>query len=159
MTAFMSMMDMADHNAGLCEAARVLRPGGFLQFSILHQCFVPPHRKVLREPDGTTRAIEIGGYFDTIDGRIDTFLISGCSCTRPRSSTTSRPAANAWCSAPMAMPPPSDDDVDVGALAGLQSPAIAKAKEIARLADQALTTNSSGGPGPRLRSRAQWVSM
>ena len=72
-TAFMSMMDMADHGAGLREAARVLRPGGFLQFSILHPCFVPPHRRVLREPNGTTRAIEVGGYFDTIDGRIDTF--------------------------------------------------------------------------------------
>jgi 2-polyprenyl-3-methyl-5-hydroxy-6-metoxy-1,4-benzoquinol methylase len=72
-TAFMSMMDMADHGAALCETARVLRPGGFLQFSILHPCFVPPHRKVLREPSGTTRAIEIGGYFDATDGRIDTF--------------------------------------------------------------------------------------
>jgi hypothetical protein len=29
--------------------------------SILHPCFVPPHRRVLREPDGTTRAIEIAG--------------------------------------------------------------------------------------------------
>lgn len=72
-TAFMSMMDMADPGAALRETARVLRPGGFLQFSILHPCFVPPYRKVLREPDGTTRAIEIGGYFDATDGRIDTF--------------------------------------------------------------------------------------
>jgi SAM-dependent methyltransferase len=71
--AFMSMMDIADHGAALCEAARVLRPGGFLQFSILHPCFVPPHRRVVREPDGTTRAIEVGGYFDATDGRIDTF--------------------------------------------------------------------------------------
>jgi SAM-dependent methyltransferase len=72
-TAFMSMMDMANQGAALCEAARVLRPGGFLQFSILHPCFVPPHRRVLREPNGTTRAIEVGGYFDDTDGRIDTF--------------------------------------------------------------------------------------
>jgi len=72
-TAFMSMMDMADHGIALREAARVLRPGGFLQFSILHPCFVPPHRKVMRNPDRTTRAIEVGGYFDTTDGRIDTF--------------------------------------------------------------------------------------
>lgn len=72
-TAFMSMMDMADQGGVLCEAARVLRPGGFLQFSILHPCFVPPHRRVLREPNGTTRAIEVGGYFDATDGRIDTF--------------------------------------------------------------------------------------
>jgi len=75
-TAFMSMMDMANHGAALREAARVLRPGGFLQFSILHPCFVPPHRRVLREPDGTTRAIEIGGYFDATDGRIDTFWLT-----------------------------------------------------------------------------------
>src|SRR5271155_4813723 len=72
-TAFMSMMDMADQGRVLCEAARVLRPGGFLQFSILHPCFVPPHRKVLRESNGTTRAIEVAGYFDATDGRVDTF--------------------------------------------------------------------------------------
>jgi SAM-dependent methyltransferase len=72
-TAFMSMMDMANHGGALCEAARVLRPGGFLQFSILHPCFVPPYRRVLRERNGTTRAIEVGGYFDATDGRIDTF--------------------------------------------------------------------------------------
>jgi SAM-dependent methyltransferase len=72
-TAFMSMMDMPNHGAALREAARVLRTGGFLQFSLLHPCFVPPHRRVLREPDGTTRAIEVGGYFDATDGRIDTF--------------------------------------------------------------------------------------
>jgi SAM-dependent methyltransferase len=75
-TAFMSMMDMADQGGALCEAARVLRRGGFLQFSILHPCFVPPHRRVLREPNGTTRAIEIGGYFDATDGRIDTFWLT-----------------------------------------------------------------------------------
>jgi hypothetical protein len=70
------MMDMVDQGRALCEAARVLRPGGFLQFSILHPCFVPPHRRVLRDPDGTTRAIEIAGYFDATDGRIDTFWLT-----------------------------------------------------------------------------------
>jgi SAM-dependent methyltransferase len=74
--AFMSLMDMADQGRALCEAARVLRPGGFLQFSILHPCFVPPHRRVLRDPDRTTRAIEIAGYFDEIDGRIDIFWLT-----------------------------------------------------------------------------------
>jgi SAM-dependent methyltransferase len=70
-TAFMSLMDMPDQAAALAEAYRVLRTGGFLQFSILHPCFMPPHRRLLREPDGTVRAIEVGRYFDSIDGRID----------------------------------------------------------------------------------------
>jgi SAM-dependent methyltransferase len=64
-TAFMCLMDMPDQGRALQEAKRVLRPGGFLQFSILHPCFAPPHRKVLREADGRVRAIEVGDYFAT----------------------------------------------------------------------------------------------
>ena len=82
-TAFMSLMDMPDQAAALAEACRVLRPGGFLQFSILHPCFVPPHRRVLRETaaNGTTgvRAIEVGGYFDNIDGRVDRWWFGAAS--------------------------------------------------------------------------------
>src|SRR5215469_9272308 len=70
-TAFMSLMDMPDQAAALGEAARVLRPGGFLQFSIIHSCFDPAYRKVLRDADGRPYAIEIGGYFDSTDGRVD----------------------------------------------------------------------------------------
>lgn len=75
-TAFMCLMDVPDAGRALAEARRVLRPGGFLQFSILHPCFVPPHRKVLRE-NGVARAIEVAGYFDAGDGQIDTWLFSG----------------------------------------------------------------------------------
>jgi SAM-dependent methyltransferase len=75
-TAFMSLMDLPDQAMALQEAARVLRPGGFLQFSILHPCFAPPYRKVLREADGTVRAIEVARYFDTIDGEIETWCFS-----------------------------------------------------------------------------------
>jgi len=75
-TAFMSLMDMADQAAALKEAYRVLRPGGFLQFSILHPCFAPPHRKVLREEDGSVRAIEIGRYFEETQGSVETWWFS-----------------------------------------------------------------------------------
>jgi SAM-dependent methyltransferase len=75
-TAFMSLMDMPDPRRALQETHRVLRPGGFLQFSILHPCFVPPHRKVLREAAGTVRAIEIGGYFDATYGQVDKWWFS-----------------------------------------------------------------------------------
>ncbi len=72
-TAFMSMMDMPRQDKALAEAARVLKPGGFLQFSILHPCFAPPYRKVLRDDAGQIRAIEVGRYFDGIDGEIETW--------------------------------------------------------------------------------------
>lgn len=72
-TAFMSLMDMPFQDKALSEAARVLKPGGFLQFSILHPCFVPPYRKVLRDEAGAVRAIEVGRYFDGVDGEIETW--------------------------------------------------------------------------------------
>lgn len=72
-TAFMSLMDMPHHGRALAEAFRVLRPGGFLQFSILHPCFVPPHRRNIRDAAGRPVALEVGGYFDRIDGRVDTW--------------------------------------------------------------------------------------
>ncbi|MBO9513633.1 MAG: class I SAM-dependent methyltransferase [Variovorax sp.] len=75
-TAFMSLMDMPDPVRALHEASRVLRPGGFLQFSILHPCFTPPHRKVVRDAGGRARAIEIGGYFESTEGRVDTWWFS-----------------------------------------------------------------------------------
>jgi ubiquinone/menaquinone biosynthesis C-methylase UbiE len=69
-TAFMSLMDMPDTARVLAEARRVLKPGGFLQFSILHPCFVPPHRKVLRDAKGDAWAVEVGGYFGAVDGTV-----------------------------------------------------------------------------------------
>jgi SAM-dependent methyltransferase len=38
-----------DAARALREAARVLRDGGFIQFSILHPCFAPRHRKVMAD--------------------------------------------------------------------------------------------------------------
>lgn len=79
-TAFMSLMDMPHQAQALAEIHRVLRPGGFLQFSILHPCFMPPHRRVIREPgSGAPLAIEVGGYFTNIDGRVDRWWFGGVS--------------------------------------------------------------------------------
>jgi len=62
-TAFMSLMDMADYEGALREGRRVLRGGGFLQFSILHPCFNTEDRTVITDASGKVTAIQIGAYF------------------------------------------------------------------------------------------------
>ena len=63
-TAFMSVMDMPDPAATLGEVARVLRPGGWLQFSITHPVLVSPRRRWIDDEDGERSMLAIGGYFD-----------------------------------------------------------------------------------------------
>ena len=75
-TAFMSLMDMPEPWSGLREAARVVKTGGFLQFSITHPCFFPPHRRQLRNELGVPYAVELARYFDRIDGEIDRWIFS-----------------------------------------------------------------------------------
>jgi ubiquinone/menaquinone biosynthesis C-methylase UbiE len=69
-TAFMSLMDIPELERVMAEAFRVLRPGGFLQFSILHPCFNPPHRRVCRDEERRAYALELGDYFLDTKGRV-----------------------------------------------------------------------------------------
>jgi ubiquinone/menaquinone biosynthesis C-methylase UbiE len=73
---FMSFMDIPETECVLAEAHRVLRPGGFLQFSIEHPCFSTPHRRNLRDSQGRTYALEVGDYFRNRDGEVDQWLFS-----------------------------------------------------------------------------------
>jgi ubiquinone/menaquinone biosynthesis C-methylase UbiE len=73
-TGFMSFMDIPETGRVLAEAYRVLRPGGFLQFSISHPCFDTPHRRNLRDEHGRTYAIEVGNYFRSLDGEISEWI-------------------------------------------------------------------------------------
>lgn len=73
-TAFMSLMDVPETDRVVAEASRVLKPGGFLQFSISHPCFDTPHRRNLRDADGWTYAIEVGDYFRNLEGEVDQWL-------------------------------------------------------------------------------------
>jgi ubiquinone/menaquinone biosynthesis C-methylase UbiE len=75
-TAFMSFMGIPETDRVLAEAWRVLRPGGFLQFSISHPCFDTPHRRNIRDAHGRTYAIEVGDYFQNRDGEIDEWLFT-----------------------------------------------------------------------------------
>jgi ubiquinone/menaquinone biosynthesis C-methylase UbiE len=73
-TAFMSLMDIPETDRALAEAYRILRPGGFLQYSITHPCFDTPHRRNLRNAEGITYAIEVGDYFHNQTGEIAEWL-------------------------------------------------------------------------------------
>jgi ubiquinone/menaquinone biosynthesis C-methylase UbiE len=73
-TGFMSFMDVPEMDRVLAEAWRVLRPGGFLQFSISHPCFDTPHRRNLRDGSGRTYALEVGDYFRNLNGEITEWL-------------------------------------------------------------------------------------
>jgi SAM-dependent methyltransferase len=75
-TAFMSLMDMANHGVALKEAARVLHPGGFFQFSIIHPCFAPPYRRVVRDARGQVKWIEIGRYFEATNGHVSEWMFT-----------------------------------------------------------------------------------
>ena len=75
-TAFMSLMDIPETEGVLAEIFRVLRPGGFLQFSISHPCFETPHRKTLRDESGRAYAREVGDYFRKLEGEVEEWIFS-----------------------------------------------------------------------------------
>jgi ubiquinone/menaquinone biosynthesis C-methylase UbiE len=82
-TGFMSFMDVPETDRVLAEAFRVLKPGGFLQFSICHPCFDTPHRRNVRDAGGRTYAIEVGDYFRNLEGEVTEWLFSAAPpCAR-----------------------------------------------------------------------------
>ena len=70
-TATMSLMDVPEHERVLCETFRVLKPGGFLQFSISHPCFQTPRTKWVTDENGRRVAMECGDYFQAFNGEIE----------------------------------------------------------------------------------------
>ena len=72
--ATMSMMDVPDQGRAIREVSRVLRPGGFFQFSILHPCFMTPRFKWVLDEAGHRVAMECGDYFSQEQGTIEEWI-------------------------------------------------------------------------------------
>jgi len=75
-TGFMSFMCIPETDRVLAEAYRVLKPNGFLQFSITHPCYDTPYRRNLRDENGLTYAIEVGDYFRNLQGDVTEWLFA-----------------------------------------------------------------------------------
>ena len=74
--ATMSFMDMPEHGKVFEEAYRVLSPGGFLQFSITHPCFMTPKWKWVRDDGGDRIGVICGDYFRRTEGQVDEWIFA-----------------------------------------------------------------------------------
>ena len=70
-TAFMSFQDIPEQERVFAEAFRVLKPGGFLQFSITHPCFHTPKWDWVRDETGRLVGLVVGDYLRDPECRID----------------------------------------------------------------------------------------
>ena len=59
----MAMMDMADYAGCVREVARVLKVGGFFQFSITHPCTMTRRWRWIRDEDGRRLGVLVGDSF------------------------------------------------------------------------------------------------
>jgi SAM-dependent methyltransferase len=75
-TGFMSFMDVPEHDKVVREAHRVLKPGGFLQFSLSHPCFATPRWRWIRNEQGEKVGLDVGDYFRGPDGAIEEWIVS-----------------------------------------------------------------------------------
>jgi ubiquinone/menaquinone biosynthesis C-methylase UbiE len=70
-TACMSLMDVAEPQRAMSEAYRVVKPGGFFQFSITHPCFRTLPISWQRDETGRKIAFLCRDYFDQEHGQIE----------------------------------------------------------------------------------------
>jgi SAM-dependent methyltransferase len=62
-TAFMSLMDVGEPERALQEVGRVLKPEGFVQFSVAHPATSTPIRHWVDDEAGHRHALAVGDYF------------------------------------------------------------------------------------------------
>jgi ubiquinone/menaquinone biosynthesis C-methylase UbiE len=67
----MALMDVPEHDRALAEAHRVLKPGGFFQFSMTHPCFLTPRWEWVEDHDHERTGVICGEYFDQPQGTVE----------------------------------------------------------------------------------------
>ena len=84
-TAFMSLMDMPQPEHAIREVFRVLRPGGFFQFSITHPCFMTSLWRWVHDELGQRLGVVCGDYFTRREDLVEEWMFS--SIPRPLRDT------------------------------------------------------------------------
>ncbi len=74
--ATMSFMDIPETEKVIKEAYRVIKPGGFLQFSILHPCFHTLAWDWIKDKNDRPVALKCGDYFKELNGEIEEWIFS-----------------------------------------------------------------------------------
>ena len=70
-TAFMSLQDIAEQERAISEARRLVRAGGFFQFSICHPCFQTSKWDWVLDENGKRTALLVGDYFSRPSSRVE----------------------------------------------------------------------------------------
>ncbi|MFX1376063.1 MAG: class I SAM-dependent methyltransferase [Promethearchaeota archaeon] len=72
--ATMSLMDIADNEKAVQEAYRVIKPGGFFQFSIIHPFISNSDYKWIRNGEGRKIGFVIKNYFKKLNGELEEWI-------------------------------------------------------------------------------------
>ncbi len=72
--ATMSLMDIADIEKALSEAFGVIKPNGFLQFSITHPCFTISSLGWVTNEEGKRTGLIVSDYFKKSEGEIEEWI-------------------------------------------------------------------------------------
>jgi ubiquinone/menaquinone biosynthesis C-methylase UbiE len=72
--ATMSLMDMADNEKAIEEAYRVIKAGGFFQFSITHPWVANSNYEWIRNEKGRRTGFVVKNYFKQLNGKLDEWI-------------------------------------------------------------------------------------
>lgn len=72
--ATMCLMDIANNEKAIVEAHRVIKPGGFFQFSITHPCFANSDYEWVRNEEGKKIGFVVKDYFKQLNGELEEWI-------------------------------------------------------------------------------------
>jgi ubiquinone/menaquinone biosynthesis C-methylase UbiE len=72
--ATMSIMDIADNERAIIEAFRVIKPGGFFQFSITHPFISNSDFRWIKNKEGKKIGFVIEDYFKKLNGELEEWI-------------------------------------------------------------------------------------